>query len=675
MSKISTGGNSIMKKLALILGIVTLVAACNTIEEPSNFVDEKVNAPVLFASIEQPTNADEAQTKTYLNSDWLVRWTANDNISAFVNNTSNWKYQFAGNTGDATGSFNSVSVSASGSSLSGIYAIYPYSAANSISTSGVMTVSIPTEQTYAANSFGLGANMMTAVSTSVSDLKFKNVCGYVMFKLYGSNVNVKSVSLKGNNNEKIAGSASISMAIDGEPSVTMLNNATDKIILNCPTAITIGNSAANYTEFWFAVRPVTFTNGFTITVTTDDGKKFTKSTHSSFEVVRSYAKKMAPIQVVPVSAPVNLSANGTANCYIVSEPGEYYFNCTVAGNGQTVDMAAHNYTTHDNVWPKVNGTYSASLPALHSTDIRVTLNQNNCISNVTINPTAGTISFKASGAKGNAKILVMDAVNDDPAWVWHIWCTDQPATVHVADGWSSWGYQMDVMDRNMGAIRVTFDDPTNASNNPDEVCGFYYQGGNPTGWTWAEFSNTVADYWRMVDGIAGAEKYHRPIYGGSDFYWFNPYAATSPEKLFGILWGGGSAANGSLKRGPAAIKTMYDPCPPGYKVMPVDGMGNVVNSDSGDQYGFYKNGTNGAVYFPYNGAAWAGGSFWMKRGYVPDGDTPNYCNLWTSGHNNTNMWYEFQAYAKDVNRGGGGTVTDHILARGMGVRCIADNQE
>ena len=181
----------------------------------------------------------------------------------------------------------------------------------------------------------------------------------------------------------------------------------------------------------------------------------------------------------------------------------------------------------------------------------------------------------------------------------------------------------------------------------------------------------------MVDGIAGAEKRHKPYLDISgDFYWFNPYATTNAAQLFGKLWGGGSAGDGSLNRGPAAIKTMYDPCPVGYKVMPVDGFGNIVNSDGGDQYGFYKNGTNGAVYFPYNGAAWdnSGGEFWMKRGYVPNGDTPNYCNLWTSGHNNTNMWYEFQAYAKDVNCAGGGTVTDHILARGFGVRCIADNQ-
>ncbi len=44
-------------------------------------------------------------------------------------------------------------------------------------------------------------------------------------------------------------------------------------------------------------------------------------------------------------------------------------------------------------------------------------------------------------------------------------------------------------------------------------------------------------------------------------------------------------------------------------------------SDSGDQYGWYKNGLNGSVYFPYNGGAWEGGKYWQQCGYVPDGDT------------------------------------------------------
>ena len=106
--------------------------------------------------------------------------------------------------------------------------------------------------------------------------------------------------------------------------------------------------------------------------------------------------------------------------------------------------------------------------------------------------------------------------------------------------------------------------------------------------------------------------------------------------------------------------------------MPVDMLDSVVNSNGGDQYGWYLTGTDGNIYFPYNGAAWAGGNFWMARGYVPDGDTARYTTMWTSGHNNSNMAYCFDIYSKDVNRAGGGEIPSggHILARGMGVRCV-----
>lgn len=369
-------------------------------------------------------------------------------------------------------------------------------------------------------------------------------------------------------------------------------------------AVTAGQTVT----FYMMVAPVDMSNAtLTLTLTDVNNNVIVKEgTGTNFQA--GHAVQIAGTPAAPEVPAVNLSAEETANSYIVSAAGDYYFDCTVAGNGQTVNMAGKGFNTHANVWPQVNGQYTASLPAIHPTDVRVTLNQNSCISDVYY--ADGYIHFTASGAKGNAKILVMDAANDDPAWVWHIWCTDQPSTVHYASlHWTGWEY--DVMDRNLGAIKAVFDDPTNPNNNPDEVCGFYYQFGNPTGWTWGEFSNTVADYWRMVDGIAGAEKLHRPVYGGSDFYWFNPYASSAPKQLFGILWGAGSAGDGTLKRGGDVVKTMYDPCPPGYQVMPIDMLDQVVNSNGGDQYGWYLNGDDGAIYFPYNGAAWAGGNFWM----------------------------------------------------------------
>ena len=427
-------------------------------------------------------------------------------------------------------------------------------------------------------------------------------------------------------------------------------------------AVTAGQTVT----FYMMVAPVDMSNAsLTLTLTdVNDNVIVKEGNGANFQA--GHAVQIAGTPEAPAAEAVNLSAEETANSYIVSEAGEYYFDATVGGNGQTVNFAAKNFV-NANCWPFVNSAYTSSLPA--GGNVRVVLNQNNCVEDVYY--ADGFIHFTATGAKGNAQLLLMDAANDDPAWVWHIWCTDAPSIITLTDA-SSWGFTYQIMDRNLGAIRATFDDPTNSNNSLDEVCGLYYQYGNPTGFTWDEFSAASVNNkgWRMVDGIAGAAKYGKPYLDvASDYYWFNPYSG-SANQLYGLLWGGGSAGDSSLNRGPAATKTMYDPCPVGYKVVPIDF--SISASDSGDQYGWYKNGSDGSVYFPYNGCAWEGGNFWMGRGYVPDGDTAHYTALWTSGHNNRNMAYCYNCYSKDVNRAGGGTVTDHIVARGMGVRCVAE---
>ena len=290
-----------MKKIISILGVISLFAACTTeldttpeiIEEQAPIIEK---APVLYASIEE-----DAETKVYLDENYKVLWHADDRISVFNKDTYNLQYRFDGNTGDNSGTFSEVpdGLLHTSNDIENLYAVYPYNASTSISNTSVLTVNFPAAQTYSADSFGLGANTMVAV-TDGNNLQFKNACGYLMFKLYGTNVKVKTVSLRGNNNEKIAGEATITMSLGGTPTVAMSGSATDEIVLTCTDPVTIGSSSESYTEFWFAIPPVTFTNGFTVTVTDNNGKVFRKSTSSSFEVVRSYAKKMAPINVEPV---------------------------------------------------------------------------------------------------------------------------------------------------------------------------------------------------------------------------------------------------------------------------------------------------------------------------------------------------------------------------------------
>ncbi len=139
---------------------------------------------------------------------------------------------------------------------------------------------------------------MTAITDDYF-FAFKNVGGYLSLRLYGDNVSVSRITIKGNNGEKIAGKASITMPLGGVPSIVMDETATDEISIVCDTPVTIGSSITDYTDFWFVIPPVTFEQGFTITVTNDLGGTFTKSTSKSFTVSRNQLDWMNPLKVEP----------------------------------------------------------------------------------------------------------------------------------------------------------------------------------------------------------------------------------------------------------------------------------------------------------------------------------------------------------------------------------------
>ena len=251
---------------------------------------------------------EEAQTRTYVEDGVLLRWTAGDQISLFDGNTLNRQYKFDGETGDNSGTFSIVNAPyGSGNDLTANYAVYPYASGVKISESGVVTAALPAEQTYAENSFGPGANTMVAVTKDKTDtfLRFKNICGYLKLQLYGENVTVKSITLTGKNNEKIAGAAAITPSYSGAPTVSIAEDATGSITLNCDEGVKIGTSAETATAFWIAVPPTTFDEGFEVTITGAYGGSFTKSTSKKISIERNVIKPMTAFEVEIETIPNN----------------------------------------------------------------------------------------------------------------------------------------------------------------------------------------------------------------------------------------------------------------------------------------------------------------------------------------------------------------------------------
>ena len=278
-----------MKRFVFFMAVSLLAVSCSINDMDSK--DEN-QGEIFHATIEQPENLG---TKVYVNQDLRILWDESDHISIFNKKDSNDEYFFTGQTGDAGGSFELVKdFSEEGVAIDKVYAVYPYSRATSIDTKGNLSVEFPTEQHYRENSFGLGDNLMVSVSKD-KNLQFKNAGGYLRISLYGEGASVTSITLKGNNGERLAGKASITMPLDGIPSIELADDAEDEITLTCDSPVELGSSVEESSCFWFVVPPVSFDQGFTISVNDGSGKHYEKRTTKPITIERNKLSKMSPL--------------------------------------------------------------------------------------------------------------------------------------------------------------------------------------------------------------------------------------------------------------------------------------------------------------------------------------------------------------------------------------------
>ena len=282
-----------MKRIALYLGVAAaMVASCSIQEE--DFKAPVQDDVIFYASFEQPSEG----TKVYANENLYLRWTADDRVSIFNKLTYNQQYKFLGETGDNSGGFNRVDAAefVTGNEIPHVVSVYPYQEGTKISEEEVLNLTLPAEQHYAANTFGLGANTMVSVSED-NVLQYKNVGGYLRLRLYGEGISVTSITLKGNNGEKLAGKASVTMPLHGTPTAVLADDATDEITLICDTPIALGATAEECKDFWFVVPPVSFSQGFTVSVFQSSGGAFKIFTSKNISIERSKLSKMSPFGV------------------------------------------------------------------------------------------------------------------------------------------------------------------------------------------------------------------------------------------------------------------------------------------------------------------------------------------------------------------------------------------
>ena len=286
-----------MKKINIILAALAMTAAFScSYEEP--YVAPETDGTTPSEVLVPLTLSTGEMTRTSLDGT-SVKWTADDHIAVYDN--VNYANDFAATSVDGS---SAVFEGFVGEGTTDFYAVYPYSGAKGIDASNI-TVTLPSAQTSADGTFAEEHNISVAhgVKTpgeeNVSGIKFDNVCGLIQFTVPKRISAVKNVSFKAEN-RALVGDLSISKS---ELKVVSVANGSNTVNMT-------GNFAAGST-FYFVVAPGEV-NGFSITVTAQNGATYSKTSTKSFTVEAAAMKNLGEIdfKAEPSAEAVHTYENG-----------------------------------------------------------------------------------------------------------------------------------------------------------------------------------------------------------------------------------------------------------------------------------------------------------------------------------------------------------------------------
>lgn len=380
-----------MKKFIYCALIALITISCEQIEDPwENSIDIPKTLSAYTPEFESQGSGSKSRalaeylpeswdklsiphTRTYavINPDqaneYIQYWSTGDAISVFFT-TANLKYTLSdfkdedgnGDYEEDYGKFVSDGAAVSGTVLNidSYYAVYPYKANTSINyESGEITYNFPKTQHYNNDSYANGENGMIAKelkSEYDEVLYFQNFCSYLQLRLFAEQEQskiVKQITLTSNNpNDKIAGEAAINF-YGNAPVVNMKMTAGNQIILDCGDGVELSQDVDNPTKFWFVLPgDITFTGGFSITVTFNDNSYFEKSTTKAISIKRSHIKPMAPFgpendDDIIITGPIRYKYEDTS----IMEP--YPLNNTFYGeDGQQLKIIDQVYDEETEEW-------------------------------------------------------------------------------------------------------------------------------------------------------------------------------------------------------------------------------------------------------------------------------------------------------------------------------------
>lgn len=589
---------------------IGLVSACVVEEESVGSVDGQLVHKVFDATFED----SDMTTKTVLdetvgeNGFRGLLWDSGDEIG--VARYGGYYQKFTNVLGElsAIGVFDGYI-----DQTSQYYAIYPYTDNQEHGTS--VSVTIPTVQTYRVNSFDRNMAPMVGKGNDGERLHFMNLCGVLAVQLTGSET-IKSIVFQTKNGEKVSGICSVDPDYADYPVLDTSTATETYVTLDCGEGVQLSGEAVPF----HIVLPPGVYEGFTLYITTADGKFMKKETSKTLTIKRSIVTKAASFDFENnVTEVTNLSEHGHSNCYVVPEAGIYSFDANIIGNGEFGLIEGAGFHT--------------SNPSISPVSVELLWeDRSGLIKGYGYDPATGKCHLWASEQKGNA---LLAAKNSDGVilWSWHIWLTDSPDTqIYVKSDERS--YTM--LDRNLGATRAD----------------------RGTGEQWKDAVGTMYQ-WGRKDPIAFDHNLN-PLFTREGYTRQDVLNAISNPTYVTTYYDWSDNMNSSWWR--SDKKTIYDPCPVGYRVPPVAVWDEFA--DSGETFDkgwdFNYDGTN-TTYYPSTSVL---GNF--GDGYSLFRETNG--DYWAAEYRNRLYFYYGSETDKSL------FVGSEDSSYGFSVRCMKDEQ-
>ena len=326
----------------------------------------------------------------------------------------------------------------------------------------------------------------------------------------------------------------------------------------------------------------------------------------------------------------DLSSSGTANCYIVSKSGSYKIPAVKGNSSESVGTVK----SVEVLWESF-GTSTAPKAG----DLIKSVSYSN-----------GTITFQTSDTfkEGNAVIAARGSY-DEILWSWHIWMTDEPSACSYRN------VDKLLMDRNLGATSAT----------PGDVgaLGLLYQ-------------------WGRKDPFLGSSSISSNVEAKSTITWPSPvsssssrgtiaYAVEHPTTFitynssnYDWYYTGSSTTDNTRWQ---SKKTIYDPCPAGWRVP--DGGDNGIWAKAGFDDQDYDDSDEGMLF----GSGISSPSSWYPAsGYRSSSDGDLY-NVGNYGVYWSVTPYGYNAYGLTFTSNGGVYPSNSdYRAYGHSVRCLQE---